>query len=111
MTKTNIKNLPEGNYFTEIMYSDSHAWQEIKRTAKTVTVRRVAVDTDPEWISKRQFLPGGFHGHVPNQSEQTWIFKGFDSRIATIRLTKRGWAYKGTRFVEGLAREFHDYNL
>lgn len=108
---TNIKNLPEGKYFTEVMYSDQHAWQYVKRTPKTITVAKVLVDTDPEWISKREFIPGGFHGHVPNQHEQTWIFKAVSTETRVIRLTRKGWAHKGTRFVEDRAIEFHDYNF
>jgi hypothetical protein len=109
---TNIKNLPEGKYFTEIMWSDQHAWREVKRTAKTVTVAAVEVEYDPEWTAKRKFLPGGFCGHVPNQGEQTWLFKRVNEEVTrTLRLTKRGWALKGTRYVEDRATEYYDYNF
>lgn len=108
--QTNIKGLPEGNYFTEIMYSDQHAWREVARTPKTVTVQRVAVDKDPAWIAIKEFHPGGFCGHTSNQHAQTWVFKEF-RETRTLRLTKRGWAHKGTRFVEGRATEFYDYNF
>lgn len=111
MTKTNIKNLPEGhNYFTEWGYSQSYPWVEIKRTAKTVTLAKVEVGPDPEW--KPEIISGGFAGHCTNQHEQTWLFKKIEGRITkTIRLTKQGWARKGVQFSEGVAREFYDYNF
>lgn len=111
MTKTNIKNLPEGlNYFTEWGYSDSYPWVEVKRTAKTVTLRKVLVKKDPEFTP--HILPGGFAGHCTNQHEQTWLFDRIDlSGTKTIRLTKKGWALKGVRYSEGVAREFYDWNF
>lgn len=110
---TNIKNLPEGRtYFTEYGYSQSYPWVEIKRTAKTVTLAKVIVATDPEWIAKREFHAGGFCGHCSNQSEQTWLFDSIDeTRTITIRATKRGWSRGETLFRENVAREFYDYNF
>lgn len=109
--ETNIKGLPEGNYFTQVMYTDRHAWRELRRTQKTVTVQLVEVSKDPEWIAKQQFHPGGFCGHMANQGEQTWLFKEVSSATLTLRLTKRGWSHKGERFVEGRAIEYYDYNF
>lgn len=111
MTKTNIKNLPEGNnYFTEWGYSQSYPWVEISRTAKTVTLAKVNVTKDPDW--KPSITPGGFCGHCDNQHEQTWLFANINPEYKmTVRQTKRGWAHKGVRFSEGVAREFYDYNF
>lgn len=110
MTKTNIKELPEGKYFTEIGYSQSYPWREVSRTAKTVTLAKVEVKPDPEW--KPEILPGGFAGHCTNQQSQTWLFAGVNPSVTTtIRMTKKGWASKGVRFVEDMAREFYDYNF
>jgi len=109
---TNIKGLPEGKYFSEIGYSQSYPWVEISRTAKTVTLAKVEVKADPEWLAKRDFQPGGFAGHCSNQSEQTWLFDGInEARTLTIRATKLGWSRKGVRFVEDRAVEFYDYNF
>lgn len=112
-TDTNIKNLPEGEYFTEIGYSQQYPWTVIKRTAKTVTLAKVVVDTDPEWMAKKEFYPGGFVGHTPNQHAQTWLFKGINpTHTKTIRLNKRGqWKRGETLFIENRAREFYDYNF
>lgn len=116
MTETNIKNLPIGEtnkYFTEIGYSQSYPWKEIKRTACTRTLARVEVTKDPEWIEKMDFHAGGFCGHVSNQHAQTWLYDCIIAeRTVTIRLTKRGeWGRKGVRFIEDRANHFYDYNF
>lgn len=110
MTYTNIKNLPEGKYFTEVGYSQQYPWTEIARTAKTVTLAKVCVRVDPEW--KPEMYAGGFAAHCSNQSEQTWLFLGVNpTQTVTVRQTKRGWASKGVRFIEDRAVEFYDYNF
>lgn len=111
MTTTNIKNLPEGkNYFTEHGYTQSYPWVEIKRTAKTVTVARVCVSKDPAW--KPDFIPGGFAAHCTNQHAQTWLFDHINhEHVRVLRQTKKGWAHKGSAYVEGEAVEFYDYNF
>lgn len=110
--KTNIKNLPDGNYFTESGWSQSYPWVEVARTAKTVTLAKVEVLPDPEWKAKMDFIPGGFCGHMANQSEQTWLFDKINpARTKKVFATKRGWASKGVKFSEGQAVEFYDYNF
>lgn len=110
MTKTNIKGLPEGIYFTEIGYSQQYPWVQIKRTEKTATLRKVHVLPDPEW--KPEISPGGFCGHCHNQHEQTWLYGGVEDREVIVRLNKRGqWVRKGVRFVDGRAIDFYDYNF
>ena len=110
MTKTNIKNLPEGKFFTEVGYSQQYPWVELSRTAKTVTLAKVCVAPDPEW--KPEFYAGGFAGHCANQSKQTWLFRGIKpTEMVTIRLTKKGWSRKGVRFIEDRAVEFYDFSF
>jgi len=112
MTDTNIKNLPAGRYFTEIGYSQSYPWVVIDESAsgKTVTVAKVEVAADPDW--KPEFYTGGFAAHCANQSEQTWLYAGVNMSVTKkVRLTKKGWTSKGTRFVADRAREFYDYNF
>lgn len=110
MTATNIKNLPEGNYVTEIGYSQSYPWQVVKETAKTKTIVRVKTKTDPDW--KPEMHPGGFAAHCSNQSQQTWLYDGLSQETKTIRLNKKGkWVHKGVHFVLDRATYFYDYNF
>lgn len=107
---TNIKNLPEGEFFTERGYTQSYPWIVVKRTEKTVTLARVNVKRDPEW--KPEFVPGGFCAHCTNQRDQTWLFSHIDHKnTKVIRMTKKGWSLGGTRFTEDRAVEFYDYNF
>jgi hypothetical protein len=107
---TNIENLPEGNYFTEIGYTQTYPWQEVRRTPKTVVLRPVTVSPSDSW--KPIFHPGGFVGNCENQDEQVWKFFEFGDFEITIRLTKKGaWVRKGKTFIENSARHFYDYNF
>lgn len=110
MTDTNLKGLPEGEYVTEIGYSQSYPWKVIKRTAHTVTVVPVLHARDPEW--KPEIIPGGFAGHCTNQRQQTWLYAGIDeSSPRTLRWGKRGLTHKGVCYVEGRADYHYDYNF
>lgn len=106
---TNIKNLPEGTYFTEVGYTQLYPWKLVKSTPMTATLVRVRVKAD-DW--KPEIIVGGFAGHCINQNEQTWEFDGVDmSGTRTIRKTKKGWSHLGVRFLEDQARYFYDYNF
>ena len=114
--RTNIIGLPEGEYLTECMYSDSHAWVVVRRTAKTLTVSPVLVKRNPDW--KPEFIKGGFAGHCVNQSDQTWLFDRISNETKTLRLVKNWragsdhrWGYKGTTFIANGAIETYDYNF
>lgn len=118
MTTTNIKNLPTDNnekYFTELMYSDRHAYVVVDQSAsgRTLTIARIEVKPDPEWKEKMEFYPGGFCGHVANQNQQTWLFDRVNTdNIRKVRKNKKGqWACRGVRFAEDQATEFYDYNF
>lgn len=110
--RTNIKGLPEGRtYFTEIGYSQSYPWAEVRRTPSTVLVAKVHTRGDPDW--KAEFDPGGFSAHCLNQQDQTWRFDHI-SEHHTIRLRKAKdgtWRWKRRKFVENVAIEFYDYNF
>lgn len=111
MTDTNIKNLPEGEYFTEHGYSQCYPWKVVRKTAKTIVICPVKTKKDPDW--KPEILPGGFAGHCVNQGAQTWEFDGFNEEYTrSIRLNKRGkWMGKGIRYTPDVARYFYDYNF
>lgn len=114
MRTGNIKNAPEGRYFTEYGYSQAYPWVVIgvSPSGKTITLQRVDTKGDPDW--KPQFYIGGFAGHCHNQSEQTWLYAGLEERTTTIRKNKRGeWRRKGVLFREEAAGPyyFYDYNF
>jgi hypothetical protein len=110
---TNIKNLPNGEYFTRFGFTDKNAYRVVKRTAKSATISRVEVDADLEWKKKMKITAGGFGGHCHNQHEQTWLFRHVDTSQVVVRQHKDGWwrCKHGERYVEGIAREFYDYNF
>lgn len=114
--QTNIKGLPEGDYMTETLWSDTTAWKVVARSGTTVTLQEVLVERDPEW--KPEILPGGFAGHCTNQREQTWVYAGLGQATCKVRLVKsrfagseKLWGSKGRTFIANGAVNFHDYNF
>lgn len=100
-----------GDGITERIGSDAFPFTVIavSPSGKTVTAREDKATLDPTW--KPEFIPGGFVGHVSNQYTQRWTYEADpNGRTVTVRLTKRGWAHQGTRFIPGRHR-FHDYNF
>ena len=113
---TNLKGLPDGEYMTETMYSDTVPYKVVGRTATTVTLQEVLVEPDPEW--KPNILPGGFAGHCTNQNEQTWLYAGLGQNTVRVRLVKsryfgsdKLWGSKGREFIANGARRKYDYNF
>lgn len=113
---TNIKGLPEGEYLTETLWSDTVAWKVIGRTATTLKLQEVEVQRDPAW--QPNILPGGFAGHCTNQNEQTWLYAGLADKTCTVRLVKsryngqeKMWGSKGRSFIANGARHKYDYNF
>lgn len=113
---TNIKGLPEGEYLTETLYSDTRAWKVIGRTAATLKLQEVSVDRDPEW--KPEIDVGGFVGHCTNQDKQTWLYAGLYPNTCTVRLVKsrfhgsdKMWGCRGSTFIANGARNKYDYNF
>ena len=113
----NVKNAPVGRYFTQHGYSQSYPWIVVGESAsgKTLTLARVDTDADPEWKAKMDWHVGGFAGHLANQEDQTWLFKGVcPMRKVSIRQSKKGgWVGNGERFTEAKNGPFYfyDYNF
>ncbi len=114
---TNIVGLPDGEYLTQTLFSDTTPWKVIGRTATTLTLQEVLVDRDPEW--KPEFVAGGFAGHCTNQSEQTWLYAGLGPSTTKARLVKsrfcgsdKLWrsAQCGEFIANGACRHY-DYNF
>jgi len=84
---------------TECCWSDRHAYTVIavSPTGKTCTVQRDhAIRTDNYGMSDCQDYR---YERDPEGSTMT------------LRLTKRGWSSKGTRFILGSRDEHHDYSF
>ena len=100
-------------YFNHYGYSDINPFEVVRKVSdKTYEIRAMSYERDPSW--NPNFTPGGFFGHVDNQSGQRWIITSNpDSEIVRIRLGKHGWKCKhGRRF--GMSEKpvkFYDYNF
>lgn len=100
------------NYANEYGYSDVTPYEIVRRvTDKTIEVREMDAVLAPGW--KPEFIPGGFAGHCINQSSQEWVYTSRpEAPVIRIRLTKKGWAHKGSRFkLADKPRKFYDYNF
>jgi hypothetical protein len=113
---TNVIGLPEGEYLTETMYSDTTPWVVVSRTASTITVAPVQTKRDPNW--QPNIIPGGFAGHCTNQDEQTWLYDGVGEGRLTLRLVKsryygsdKLWGCKSRQFIANGAVRKYDYNF
>lgn len=113
---TNVKGLPEGEYLTETLWTDTTPYKVIDRTATTLTLQEVRVERDPEF--KPNFIKGGFAGHCTNQDEQTWLYAGLGDDIVKVRLVKsryygsdKLWGSKGREFIANGANRKYDYNF
>ena len=108
------REIEVGDGVTECLWSDSHAFTVIARTAKTLTIQQDKATLDPNF--KPEWIPGGFAAHCTNQDEQEWTYE----RNPNGRILKCRWSEKNGRWQTGsdgsilIARgrhEFHDYNF
>lgn len=101
-----------GDGMTATLYSDSHAYTIVKRTAKTLTLRRCKATLDPNW--KPEFVAGGFAGHCTNQNEQRYTYEEVEGgeEIVVRWSEKLGrWTHKTYRLITLGRHEFRDYNF
>jgi len=93
-------------------YTDRHPYMvvEVSKSGKTATV--IPLESTLCETIKPEFVPGGFCAHCTNQRELEYDLAIPANPVKTkIRLTKRGWAMKGTPFLMGVAYKFYDYNF
>ena len=105
-------NAEVGDGATVHYYSDSEAYTIIKRTAKTLTLRRCKATLDPNF--KPEWIPGGFAGHCTNQHEQTYTYEEDENGRITKAYwseAKQGFYAEGCLYVTPGRREFYDYNF
>ena len=100
-------------YANHIGYSDVTPFEVVDYVSLKTLVIREMVATEKPWM--RQFMAGGFLGHVVNQEDQDWdIQPDPDAPLVRIRKHKDGKWYDrhGARYV--LAEKpvkFHDFNF
>lgn len=103
-------NATVGDGATICLWSDRHAYTIVKRSPKSLTLRRCKCirDFTPEWISL-----GGFSAFCTNNEEQKWKYEE-DENGRTIRVfwsEKYGMFRHGTSNVIPGRHEFYDYNF
>lgn len=111
-TKKLWDSIEVGDGVTVNYWTDCHAYTVIKRTAKTMTLRRCKAILDSDW--KPQFIPGGFAGHTVNNSSQTYTYE--EDENGKIMIAR--WSEKHCRFFADHIlpcspgrHEFYDYNF
>jgi len=94
-------------------YSDVEPYEVIRVVSeKAVDVRAMKAELDPSW--EMDWKPGGFAGHVANNSGQKWIVEpNPEGEVLRVRLRKNGqWHSKLGRHVPAdEPRKFFDYNF
>lgn len=105
-------NVQVGDGMTCHLYSDSHAFTIIKRTPKTLTLRRCNAILNPNF--KPNVELGGFVGHCTNQYEQSYTYEeNEDGQIVVARWSKKlgRWTNKNYKGITKGRSEFYDYNF
>jgi hypothetical protein len=103
-----------GDGVTMCLYSDSHAYTVIKRTAKSITCQRDIATRNPDF--KPEFVIGGFVGHCTNQDKQTYTYeRDTTGSIDTFRWSEKHGCFQGgsdgsIKIING-RYEFYDYNF
>ena len=68
-----LDELDVGDHAHVSLWSDVEPVTVVKRTKKTVTVRRDKAERDPNW--KPEWIPGGFSAICTNNEDQQWIIE------------------------------------
>jgi len=96
-------------------YSDIEPYEVVKVvSAKTLEVRPMSSVFDESCKADLKFYIGGFAAHCPNPEAQRWIISSCpEAQTIRIRLTKRGWRFKGVLkfYLSDEPTKFYDYNF
>ncbi len=106
------ENAQVGEGATVHLWSDAHAYTIIRRTEKSLTLRRCKATLKKEF--KPIFIPGGFAGTVINQYEQDYTYEEDENgEIVQAHWSqkKHGFYVKRCMYVTPGRREFYDYNF
>lgn len=112
----NTKEPKVGMGITICGHSDRSVYTivRVSPSGKTFWATADECTLDPNW--KPDFVPGGFAGHVTNNSEQKYTYKTApnDANRLAFRLRKNGlWNNKhvGDKVIFDVRRAFYDYNF
>lgn len=99
-----------GDGATVWLWSDAHAYTIIKRTPKTLTLRRCRASLADGW--KPEFIPGGFSVICVNDADQRWQYEEDpDGQIVRAYWSDRyGFRVDGCQVTPG-RHEHYDYNF
>ena len=112
IAKLRQQGVEVGDGVTIHLYSDSHAYTIIKRTAKTITIQRDKAILDPNF--KPEWIEGGFAGHCTNQEEQSYTYEADTTgEVKTLHWSDKlnGWKTPYNSRVSLGRHEFYDYNF
>jgi hypothetical protein len=107
----NPDNVEVGEGVTIQLFSDAHAGTVIRKTVKSVTVRRDKATLKDSF--KPEFHAGGFAAHCSNQSQQEYNYeRDPEGETITFRWSDKFQAYQSKgRFLKKGRKEFYDYNF
>ena len=113
LNSVNMMNVKVGDGITLDLYSDSHAYTIIARTAKTITIQRDEATLKKDF--KPEMVAGGFSAICTNQNDQEYDYernpKGQTMVIRWSEKNQRWSAPKGYTRVSLGRHEFYDYNF
>lgn len=104
-------NAQVGDGATVCYWTDRHACTIVKRTPKTLTLRRCKATLSDDF--KPDFVVGGFIAHCTNNGAQKWEYEeDEDGEIYKAHWSekKKSFFVHGLRVVSG-RHEFYDYNF
>lgn len=105
-----IREFAVGDGVTLCGHSDRHVYTVIKRTKKTLTLRRDTAKLlngfDSGESDSLQFSPGGFVGHTSGSQCYSYT-PDENGRVTVARLTKRGFEADGKRVMAGKIGRAH----
>ena len=106
------ENVQVGDGVTVHYFTDAHAGTVIKKTAKTITIRRDKATLKDSF--KPEFIVGGFCAHCTNQDEQEYDYEPDENGqifIAYWSEKKHGYYAEGCLHVTPNRQEYYDYNF
>lgn len=105
-------NAQVGDGVTVHLWSDAHAYTIIRRSPRSLTLRRDKATLAKGW--KPEIIPGGFAGHCINQEDQEYTYEENENgeiAIAHWSQKKHGFYVQRSKYVSPGRHEFYDYNF